>query len=77
MRNLELSFLLSLICSVAHCVIIPLNYYSEHNLPFGLETTLKSSDVSNVEFSYPMNFTINTNTPFTIAFGIKHLTLVD
>ena len=83
MKIINLSFLSFILscslycCTLAHCHIIPLNYYSDHNLPFGLETTLKSLDNSTVEFSYPLNFTINTNTPFTIAFDIKHLTRED
>lgn len=60
---------------VVQSIRIKLDYYSNTNLPFGLESTIKgdftSTDGSTLTpFTKDMNLTINTNTPFTILFDM-------
>ena len=64
------------ICIVedVNCTIIPLSYYSNRNLPFGINTTITGHhSATSVPFSKNIEFSINTNTPFTILFGLNFL----
>ena len=74
------SFILLINIVVVESIRIKLDYYSNTNLPFGLESTINGnfthSDGSTLtQFKKNMNLTINTNTPFTILFdmGIEDL----
>ena len=58
---------------------IPLDYYSDRNLPFGIASTIRGNysedGVTEIPFRQNYNMTINTNMPFTVLFGFDIPTL--
>ena len=54
---------------------MPLQYYSEKNLPFGFETEINGTGMykNGTEYKYtePYNLTVTPNTPYTILFDFK------
>ena len=52
---------------------IPLGYYSNRNLPFGISSDVHIDQILTFNKPQPYNLTINPNSPFTILFGFKDI----
>lgn len=56
---------------------IPLTYYGDRNLPFGIPTSIKANYTNptgdKIVLDQKLNLTLNINSPFTVLFNLDGL----